>query len=81
MEELYYIMGPYCPCGNSAMWWRVEGHGYTCDLNEAWEVPLQRARSILGMRRGDRAFPVQQIKALAQLHFDVQRLAEVEELV
>jgi hypothetical protein len=71
-EALYYIMSPYAPCGNSASWWAVDGNGYVCDLDKAWQVSRQQADGILSDRRGDRAFLVSEIDAHTQRHFDVQ---------
>ena len=35
MSDLYYIQDPRQCVGNSALWWRKGGHGYTCDLRQA----------------------------------------------
>ena len=37
-DELFYIQDSRSYCGNSVMWWRVDGHGYTSNLAEAWKV-------------------------------------------
>lgn len=36
--RLFYIQDTRTVVGNSAMFWRPEGKGYTCNLNEAWKV-------------------------------------------
>ena len=76
-DELFYIMSPYGPCGNSASWWAIDGHGYTADLNKAWKVSRKAADDILRMKRGDQAFSGSEIDALAQRHFDIQDLCNV----
>ncbi len=44
-EELYYIQNKGY-CGNCLIWWREGGHGYTCNLNEAWKLPKEEAERI-----------------------------------
>jgi hypothetical protein len=34
---LYYIQNKRF-CGNCLLWWRIDGHGYTVNLDEAWKV-------------------------------------------
>jgi hypothetical protein len=41
-EKLYY-MRTRGFCGNCVIWWRDGGHGYTCNLDEAWKLPLKKA--------------------------------------
>ena len=77
---LYLIMSPYAPCGNSASWWAVDAKGYTCDVDKAWRVTAEKARSILSDKRGDRAFLAADLDDLAERHFDVQKIRQVEEL-
>ena len=33
-------------CGDCLLWWRVEGKGYTCDLDYAWKVTEEKAAAI-----------------------------------
>ena len=42
---LYYIQHKGF-CGNCLFWWRPDGCGYTCDLNQAWEVSKEEALNI-----------------------------------
>ena len=47
--ELYYIQNKGY-AGNCLFWWRPDGRGYTCDLNEAWKVTKERAEEICRTR-------------------------------
>ncbi len=78
--ELYYIRDTRQVVGNSAFWWCVDGHGYTCNLAEAWQIPEAKAREICRSRKTDVAYPAKAINKLVQLHIDVQLLGEVEAL-
>lgn len=78
--DLYYILSPYGPCGNCASWWRIDGHGYSANLQEAWKVPLEMAKSICGMKRGDKAYPVEVIDTLSTRHLDTQLLRDVKQI-
>jgi len=50
--QLYYIRNLGF-VGNCLRWWKEGGHGYTCDLNEAWKVTEEAARGITKIRRGE----------------------------
>ena len=68
-EPLFYIQDTRQVSGNSAFWWCVDGHGYTCNLDEAWKVP--------GSWKGrdtDVLRPCDEMDALAARHVDTQRL-------
>lgn len=77
LEELYYIQ---CrgTVGNSLIWWRKGGSGYTCDLNQAWRVTKAEAESIQ-RNRPDKDIPrlCIDMDAIAQRHVDIQSM-EVE---
>ncbi|MBW2673559.1 MAG: hypothetical protein JRD89_09125 [Deltaproteobacteria bacterium] len=34
-QQLYYLLDCRAPVGNSALWWRPDSKGYTCNLEEA----------------------------------------------
>ena len=71
-EPLFYVQDTRQIVGNSALWWREGGHGYTCNLDEAWRVPgtwTGRDTDVL------RACP--EVDALAERHVDVQRLGKL----
>jgi hypothetical protein len=59
-EELFYIQNKGY-CGNCLIWWRIGGHGYTCNLDEAWMVTREKAESICSDR------PKQDIMWLAEI--------------
>lgn len=74
MEELYYIQNRKC-VGNCMMFWRVDGNGYTVNLDEAWKVSLGRARDICQSRPDEDFFhPASLIDPLACRHVDVQKV-------
>lgn len=51
-EELFYIQNKGF-VGNSLRFWRPEGAGYTCDLDDAWKVTAEKANEITRVRRGE----------------------------
>jgi hypothetical protein len=72
---LFYIMNRARPVGNSVLWWRVDGHGYTCNLAEAWQVPKETADEICRCRpKDDFAMPVELVDQMAESHVHVDRL-------
>ena len=71
-EPLFYIQDTRAVCGNSAVWWAEGGHGYTSNLDKAWKVP-----GTWKERDTDVLRPCAEIDALAERHFDVQKLRSV----
>lgn len=73
-ETLYYIQNKGY-FGNSLLWWRKDGQGYTCDLNEAWRVTRAEAAGIcLDRPKEDFMRSVTKMDAIAQRHVDMQDL-------
>lgn len=70
----YYIQDTRSYCGDSVMWWRHEGAGYTFRLDEACEYDEEEARAIERGRDTDIAIPVEVARAAASRHS--WRLAE-----
>lgn len=77
-NRLFYIQDSRSYCGNSALWWRPNGGGYTTNLNEAWRVGRERAESICRCRDTDKMWPCDQVDALAQTHFDSQNFTQLK---
>jgi hypothetical protein len=74
--QLYYIQNRGY-CGNCMSFWRMYGKGYTCDLDDAWKVPKEKAEEIVRSRPTvDTAWPVEQIDAAAQRHVSIEVLRE-----
>jgi len=70
--KLYYIQDSRTYCGNSVMWWAVDGEGYTSDLSKAWKVPATwRGRAT------DKLWECSEIDARATRQFDMQRFREL----
>lgn len=76
MEDLYYIQDTRTYCGNSAMWWRVDGNGYTSNLDEAWKVP-----SSWKGRDTDKLWPCAEIDARATRQFDMYLFMKIKPLL
>lgn len=73
-EPLFYVQDTRSVVGNSASWWRFEGNGYTCNLNEAWKVPgTWRGRDTDVLRA------CLEVDAMAERHCDVQKLPAAKE--
>src|SRR5579885_2891752 len=77
-EPLFYIQNKGF-CGNCLLWWRVDGSGYTMNLDEAWKVTKEQADSICRSRpHQDVAHSVEKIDALAHRHVNCERLRLAE---
>ncbi len=76
MSDLFYIQNSGY-CGNSLRWWRVDGGGYTSDLNQAWKVSREEAESICRSRpEEDYPRAVADMDAIAERHVDGQQLTD-----
>lgn len=65
--------------GNSAIWWRAGGHGYTADLDDAGRFTLEEAQRITRVRpKEDEMFPVEAVEPLAKRHVSVYALAQIK---
>jgi len=42
-DDLYYLQCRGSYVGNSLLWWRKDGHGYTCDIKEAHAFTREEA--------------------------------------
>lgn len=70
---LYYIQDSRDFVGNSMLWWRPDGRGYTTDIAEAGQYahkPTDRDSDVL--------WPVEYIDGIAQLHVDHQKAHSAE---
>ncbi len=75
-ERLFYIQNTGFQ-GNCLKWWRVDGHGYTCNLEEAWKVTESKALDICSSRpKEDIPWPADYIEASARRHVDCEVLRE-----
>lgn len=72
-EERAWLIMTSC-FGNCALFWRAEGKGYTCDLNEAGRFTEAAARRQEKIRSIDRAVPLTLAKAHAVVHVGIEAL-------
>lgn len=73
-EPLYYIQNTGFR-GNCLGWWKPEGHGYTLDLNKAWKVPFEKAKSICRSRpEEDIMWAAETIDSVAARHVNIETL-------
>lgn len=77
--KTYFIQDTRQFVGNAVLWWRVDGCGYTTELDEAWEVDEQKARSIERSRDTDKAWPADVVRKAARQYVDMQRLRMPDE--
>lgn len=71
--DLFYVQDKRQFVGNSMVWWRHNGNGYTTDLSQAGKYdhkPSDRDTDVL--------WPVEYIDSIANLHVDVQRAESYE---
>lgn len=63
--------------GNCITLWRVDGCGYTVDLDDAWKLTMEQAQEICRTRPQE-DFPVSYalLNSLAKRHVDIQGLRE-----
>ena len=68
---LYYVQDSRDFVGNSMLWWRHNGAGYTTDISQAGQYdhsPTDRETDVL--------WPVDYINSIAQLHVDHQNAVQ-----
>lgn len=63
--KLFYILNRGYN-GDFHMFWRIDGHGYTTNLREAWQVPEEKALQICRSRpTEDFAYACENIDAVS----------------
>lgn len=75
-QQLFYIQNIGC-FGNCLRWWKDGGHGYTSNLDEAWQVPYNKALAICESRP-EKDFPrlVTIVDSVSERHVDAQVLTD-----
>jgi polyhydroxyalkanoate synthesis regulator phasin len=74
VPDLYYLQYSGTVVGNSALWWREGGHGYTCDLGDAGVFTKERAFAQHRSRDLDVPRLKSEMDSMAKRHVDVQHL-------
>lgn len=78
VEKLYYIQNTHHVVGNCALFWRKDGCGYTCNLDEAWKVTKLEAEEVCRSRpKEDFPRDCEKVDRVAQRHFDVQKIKSI----
>lgn len=77
IQDLYFIQDTRNYVGNSVMWWRPNGDGYTSDIDQAWKVTKEKAEQMHQNRPTDVPWPCTPIEAKAQRNFDMQLLRDI----
>jgi hypothetical protein len=70
-RKKFYIQDRRSFVGNSVVWWRPNGKGYTVDLRDAG---VYDEDEIKGLRSTDIPWLVEEINRLVQHHIDMQDL-------
>lgn len=70
----YYIQDTRGFVGDSVMWWRPDGKGYTINLEEAGEYDEEKARAIETNRSTDKPIPCEVARAASSTHVMADRL-------
>lgn len=65
--------------GNSVLWWRPNGRGYTSSIEEAGRYSQEEAQAFTG-HTSDVAWPEDVILRVAKRHVDMQDLAKKEKV-
>jgi len=79
LSDLYCIQNKSTYVGNSVLFWRVDGSGYTCNLDEAWKVTKEKADEICRSRpKQDYPLPLALLESIAERHVDMQKLPPAE---
>ncbi len=72
--NLYYVQDDRTIVGNCVLWWRPEGAGYACDIDDAG---IYTGDYVRGLRETDVAWPVAAVAASARRYVDIQILRRV----
>lgn len=77
-QSLFYIRDKRQVVGNCALWWCPNGHGYTCNLDEAGLFTEEEARDITRNRDTDVAYRAEEVQkhAIRHVRFDSQLAPE-----
>lgn len=76
IEPLYYIQNNGY-CGNSLTFWRIDGKGYTRNLDDAWKLPKTQAEAICRDRPNeDFMWPVEVIDRATERHCNSEKLRD-----
>ncbi len=78
MGKLFYIQDARQYVGNSVLWWRHEGQGYTTDMDQAGLFTEERVRAL--PRKTDVPWPKEVVNAIVSRHVDMQKLPDRERL-
>jgi hypothetical protein len=73
----YYIQDTRSYVGNSVLWWRVGGAGYTANVDEAGTYSEEEAERIRENRPTDKPIPEDVVKESMSMHVDVQKMHKV----
>ena len=77
-EPLFCIQCAVSYMGDSVVWWRVGGNGYTYDIDQAWIVGEGQSRRIEKNRPGvDKAWSVELIERAIVRSVDIELLRKV----
>jgi len=71
-DALYYVQDARSVVGNCGSWWRPNGDGYCCDINDAGQYTGER---VAGMRATDVPWPVEYVLARTVTHVRVDTQA------
>jgi len=77
-ERMYYIQDARNVVGNCALWWCVDGHGYTCDIEEAGQYPESEALDQHKWRETDVPFPVDEVRKHIVHHVRTEPLSRMK---
>ena len=78
-DQLYYIVCSKDFVGNSIVFWRAGGKGYTINLAEAGKYTEKKAIPICQNRGTDIAYPVEVLDKVARRHVDGQDLYKIRD--
>lgn len=77
---IYVIQDSRSGVGDCAVWWRPNGYGYTCNMDEAGRFTETEARRIACGRDSDRVFALADVTPLAARHVIVAALLQLPRL-
>ena len=77
-ERMYYIQDARQVVGNCALWWCVDGHGYTCDIEKAGQFTKEEADEQHSCRDTDIPFAVKAVREHIIHHVRVEPLQRMK---
>lgn len=75
-ETMFYIQNNREYVGNSVLWWAIDGHGYTTNIDKAWRVTKEYILS-QSWRSYETFWECESVDNTVSRHIDMQNLRNI----